>query len=76
MNGQDTRLVRHRLGERQFEPARRRLFGIAYRMLGSVADAEDILQDVWIRWQNTDRSGDSRAPGVSHDGHDAHAAST
>ncbi|HWM16022.1 MAG TPA: RNA polymerase sigma-70 factor [Microbacterium sp.] len=38
-----------------FEQCRRRLFGIAYRMLGSVADAEDILQDVWIRWQTTRR---------------------
>lgn len=38
-----------------FEQSRRRLFGIAYRMLGSVADAEDILQEVWIRWQTTDR---------------------
>ena len=39
-----------------FTSQRRRLFGIAYRMLGSVADAEDILQDTWIRWQNTDRT--------------------
>lgn len=39
-----------------FQQSRRRLFGIAYRMLGSVADAEDILQEVWIRWQNADRS--------------------
>jgi len=39
-----------------FAQERRRLFGIAYRMLGSVADAEDILQDAWIRWQHTDRS--------------------
>ena len=39
-----------------FSRERRRLFGIAYRMLGSVADAEDILQDAWIRWQHTDRS--------------------
>jgi RNA polymerase sigma-70 factor (TIGR02957 family) len=38
-----------------FQRSRRRLFGIAYRMLGSVADAEDILQEVWIRWQNADR---------------------
>jgi RNA polymerase sigma-70 factor (ECF subfamily) len=38
-----------------FERSRRRLFGIAYRMLGSSADAEDILQDVWIRWQTTRR---------------------
>lgn len=38
-----------------FAAQRRRLFGIAYRMLGTVADAEDIVQDTWIRWQNTDR---------------------
>jgi RNA polymerase sigma-70 factor (ECF subfamily) len=36
--------------------ARPKLFGIAYRMLGSAAEAEDIVQDVWIRWQTTDRS--------------------
>jgi RNA polymerase sigma-70 factor (ECF subfamily) len=39
-----------------FAAQRRRLFGIAYRMLGTVTDAEDIVQDTWIRWQNTDRS--------------------
>lgn len=39
-----------------FLRARPRLFGIAYRMLGSVAEAEDIVQDVWVRWQTTDRS--------------------
>jgi DNA-directed RNA polymerase specialized sigma24 family protein len=38
-----------------FERARPRLFGLAYRMLGSVAEAEDVLQDVWTRWQSTDR---------------------
>jgi RNA polymerase sigma factor (sigma-70 family) len=38
-----------------FMRARPRLFGIAYRMLGSAAEAEDIVQDVWIRWQTTDR---------------------
>jgi RNA polymerase sigma-70 factor, ECF subfamily len=35
--------------------ARPRLFGIAYRMLGSAAEAEDIVQDVWVRWQTADR---------------------
>jgi RNA polymerase sigma-70 factor (ECF subfamily) len=32
------------------------LFGTAYRMLGSVADAEDIVQDAWLKWHRTDRS--------------------
>lgn len=32
------------------------MFGIAYRMLGSAAEAEDILQDVWLRWQAADRA--------------------
>ncbi|MCU1261225.1 MAG: polymerase, sigma-24 subunit, subfamily [Bryobacterales bacterium] len=34
---------------------RPRLFGIAYRILGSAAEAEDIVQDVWLRWQATNR---------------------
>jgi RNA polymerase sigma-70 factor (ECF subfamily) len=38
----------------QFMTVRPRLFGIAYRMLGSATEAEDILQDVWIRWQQVD----------------------
>lgn len=42
---------------RTFDAHRRRLFGIAYRMLSTVADAEDVVQETWIRWQNTDRSG-------------------
>ena len=33
-----------------------RLHGIAYRMLGSVADAEDVVQDVWLRWHDTEQS--------------------
>jgi DNA-directed RNA polymerase specialized sigma24 family protein len=39
-----------------FVELRPRLFGIAYRMLGSAAEAEDVLQEAWLRWQNTDRS--------------------
>jgi len=39
-----------------FTEARPRLFGIAYRMLGSVAEAEDIVQEAWLRWQQTDRA--------------------
>ncbi len=41
----------------EFESLRPRLFGIAYRMLGSTVEAEDIVQDAWIRWQGTDRTG-------------------
>ncbi|GAB3064536.1 RNA polymerase sigma-70 factor [Stenotrophomonas tumulicola] len=33
-----------------FTHLRPRLFGVAYRMLGSVAEAEDVVQDVWLRW--------------------------
>ncbi|MET1043326.1 MAG: sigma factor, partial [Microbacteriaceae bacterium] len=40
-----------------FVSLRPRLFGIAYRMLGSAVEAEDVLQDAWIKWQATDRSG-------------------
>ena len=39
-----------------FESVRPRLYGIAYRMLGSASEAEDIVQDAWLRWQGTDRS--------------------
>ncbi|HWK68797.1 MAG TPA: sigma-70 family RNA polymerase sigma factor [Rhizobiaceae bacterium] len=38
-----------------FDPLRPRLTRIAYRMLGSVADAEDVVQDAFIRWLGTDR---------------------
>src|SRR5882672_1193399 len=39
-----------------FVGVRSRLFGIAYRMLGSATEAEDIVQDVWLRWQTTNRN--------------------
>ena len=39
-----------------FTTLRPRLFGIAYRMLGVRADAEDVLQDAWLRWSRTDAS--------------------
>lgn len=38
-----------------FDPLRPQLMRVAYRMLGSVADAEDVLQDAFIRWMGTDR---------------------
>jgi RNA polymerase sigma-70 factor, ECF subfamily len=39
-----------------FTGHRSRLFAIAYRMLGSRADAEDVLQDAWLRWHEQDAS--------------------
>lgn len=43
-------------GLSDFVPARSRLFGIAYSMLGNVSQAEDIVQEVWLQWQSTNRS--------------------
>jgi RNA polymerase sigma-70 factor (ECF subfamily) len=40
---------------RTFDPLRPRLIRIAYRMLGSVADAEDVVQDAFLRWLDADR---------------------
>ncbi|MFJ1587777.1 RNA polymerase sigma-70 factor [Streptomyces sp. NPDC088197] len=40
---------------------RRLLFSTAYHLLGSVADAEDVLQDTWLRWARVDRA-DVRHP--------------
>lgn len=34
-----------------FEAARPRIRGLAYRMLGTLADADDVAQDTWLRWQ-------------------------
>ncbi|TCM38262.1 RNA polymerase sigma-70 factor [Kribbella sp. VKM Ac-2568] len=39
-----------------FQQQRGRMFGIAYRILGTATDAEEVLQDAWLRWQATDRS--------------------
>ena len=38
-----------------FTPLRPRVLGVAYRMLGSMAEAEDVAQEVWLRWHGTDR---------------------
>ena len=41
--------------DRTFEPLRGRLFGLAYRMLGSRAEAEDVVQDTYLRWHQAER---------------------
>lgn len=46
-----------------FAKYRARLFGIGYRMLGSRADAEDLLHDAWLRWQVADATGMESAEG-------------
>ncbi|RKH34392.1 sigma-70 family RNA polymerase sigma factor [Corallococcus sicarius] len=42
--------------EDAFDPLRPRLLRIAYRMLGSVAEAEDVVQEAYLRWHQTDRA--------------------
>lgn len=44
-----------------FEPQRGRLTRLAYRMLGSFNEAEDVVQDAWIRWARVDESVDVAA---------------
>src|ERR1700749_1637511 len=39
-----------------FDPLRPKLIRVAYRMLGSLADAEDVVQDAFLRWLGTDRN--------------------
>ena len=40
-----------------FAAVRPRLFGIAYRIVNGAAEAEDVVQDTWLRWHGTDRRG-------------------
>ncbi|NKX91198.1 RNA polymerase sigma-70 factor [Nocardia coubleae] len=49
-------MVEHMQEHDPFVDHRRLLFATAYRMLGTVTDAEDVLQDAWLKWHETDRS--------------------
>ena len=42
--------------EADFEPQRRHLMAVAYRLVGSLAEAEDLVQEAYLRWHDTDRS--------------------
>lgn len=46
----------HDYGQDAFNALRPRLFAMAYRMLGTRADAEDVVQDAWLRWHGADRA--------------------
>lgn len=43
-------------GAADFEPHRKVLVGLAYRMLGSVSEADDVVQDAFLRWREVDRA--------------------
>ena len=49
----------------QFERHRRYLTGLAYRMLGSLAEAEDAVQEAYIRWHRTEKASIEFGPRVS-----------
>src|SRR6188768_995937 len=49
-------------GVTTFVNARRRMFAAAFRTLGNVAEAEDVVQDAWLRWQNVQHEEVHNAP--------------
>jgi RNA polymerase sigma-70 factor, ECF subfamily len=48
--------LEHEDAAASFDPLRPKLVRVAYRMLGSIADAEDVVQEAFIRWMKADRS--------------------
>jgi RNA polymerase sigma factor (sigma-70 family) len=60
--GLNVKNMEHDDGLSAFVLVRSRLFGIAYRMLGSASEAEDVVQEVWLRWQSANRSNVENPP--------------
>ncbi len=48
------------IGTQVFAAHRRLLFDVAHRMTGSVADAEDLVQEAWLRWSGAGRPDQRR----------------
>jgi RNA polymerase sigma-70 factor, ECF subfamily len=46
-----------------YSQQRQRLWGLAYRNLGTVADSDDVMQEVWLRWNDADRDAIANPPG-------------
>ncbi len=58
----------------QFEEQRPRLRAVAYRMLGSLSEADDAVQDAWLRLSRTDANAVENLGGLAHDRRRAHLA--
>ena len=56
MRAENVRVMQSAISATTFEATRGRLFGLAYRMLGSRADAEDIVQEAYVRWHEADKN--------------------
>ena len=54
--GQAERGATSTVTEDPFVPHRGLLFTVAYEMLGSAADAEDVVQETWLRWADVDHA--------------------
>ena len=47
-----------------FEVERPRLVGLAYRMLGSMADADDVVPEAWFRWHRASETSETSSPAI------------